>query len=345
MHMANELLSVPVAIGTLGVAGGALAVICRTAKRYITAEKVPLMGILGAFIFAAQMVNFQLPLMPGTSGHLVGSVLLAIILGPHCGAIVISSVVILQCLIFQDGGILAIGCNIINMGLAPCYIGYGVYRVINPSTCGGSHPSPGKAWRVYLATICACVIGIESGAVLVPFEAGASGVLSVPLRTFLFTMVGVHVLVGLVEGVVTAAVLGYLQKVRPDILAGDRGQRTEDRGRRKTVLAVFAVAAIVVGVGLSPLASRFPDGLEWAYRQRPDQPTFTPVAHNESDVIAAADAVQSKYTPLPEYSVRGKSAGAGWTSFAAVTGSAMVMGMVYLTATLLRRNKLTADRL
>jgi cobalt/nickel transport system permease protein len=130
MHMANELLSVPVAISTLGIAGGALTVICRAAKKYITPEKVPLMGILGAFIFAAQMVNFQLPLMPGTSGHLVGSVLLAIVLGPHLGAIVISSVVILQCLIFQDGGILAIGCNIINMGLVPSYIGYGVYRLV-----------------------------------------------------------------------------------------------------------------------------------------------------------------------------------------------------------------------
>jgi cobalt/nickel transport system permease protein len=329
--MANELLSVTVAISTLGIAGGAMAVICRTAKKYITSEKVPLMGVLGAFIFAAQMVNFQLPLMPGTSGHLVGSVLLAIILGSHLGAIVISSVIILQCLIFQDGGILAIGCNIINMGIVPCYIGYGVYRVLR----GVSE----KTWRVYLASIFACVIGIESGAVLVPFEAAASGVLSVPLRTFLFTMAGVHLLVGLVEGVVTAAVIGYLQQVRPDILAWNRGRKTEDRGRRKTVLAVFAVAAIVVGVGLSPLASRFPDGLEWSYLERPDQPDFKPVVHNESPVIAAADAAQTKYTPLPDYSVRSESAGAGWTSFAAVTGSAMVMGMVYCVAAFMKKFK------
>ena len=83
--MANELLSVPVAMSALGVAGAGLAIICRQARQYITAEKVPFMGILGAFIFAAQMVNFQLPLMPGTSGHLIGSVLLAIVLGPHPG--------------------------------------------------------------------------------------------------------------------------------------------------------------------------------------------------------------------------------------------------------------------
>jgi len=335
MHMANELLSVPVAISTLGIAGGAMAMICRAAKKYITSEKVPLMGILGAFIFAAQMVNFQLPLMPGTSGHLIGSVLLAIVLGPHLGAIVISSVVILQCLIFQDGGILAIGCNIINMGLVPCYIGYGVYKVVR----GASE----KTWRVYCASIVACVIGLEAGAMLVPFEAGASGVLSVPLRTFLFTMAGVHVLVGLVEGVVTAAVLGYLQKVRPDIIENMLPGKT--RWSRKTVLATFVIATIIIGAGLSLLASKSPDGLEWAYRQRPDQPDFKPTVHNESPVIAAAGAAQTKYTPLPEYSVRGKSVSKGWTSFAAVTGSGLVMAMVYLTATLLRRNKLMADRL
>jgi cobalt/nickel transport system permease protein len=332
MHMANELLSVPVAVTMLGAAGGALATICRIAKRHITSEKVPLMGILGAFIFAAQMVNFQLPLMPGTSGHLIGSVLLAIILGPHLGAIVISSVVILQCLIFQDGGILALGCNIINMGLVPCYLGYFVYNAARGTS--------GKTWRVYFAGICACVIGVESGAVLVPFEATASGVLSVPLKTFLLTMAGVHLLVGLVEGVVTAAVLVYLQKVRPDIVAQKLAGKP--RWSKKAVLATFAIAAVIIGAGLSLLASQFPDGLEWAYGQRPDQADFEPIVHNESPVIAAADKVQEKYTPLPDYSIR-NSHHAGWTSFAAITGSTMAMGLIYFAAAMIRRNKSTSN--
>jgi cobalt/nickel transport system permease protein len=149
MHMANEMLSVPVAAGTLGIAGGVLAAVCRAARKHITPEKMPLMGILGAFIFAAQMVNFQLPLMPGTSGHFIGAVLLAIILGPHLGTIVISSVIILQCLIFQDGGILALGCNIINMAIVPCYLGYIVYSTLAPASskpvrysCRTRPPSP-----------------------------------------------------------------------------------------------------------------------------------------------------------------------------------------------------------
>ena len=115
VHMANELLSVPVAAGTLAIAAAGLGFICRKVRQVVAAEKLALMGILGAFVFAAQMVNFQLPAMPGTSGHMVGAVLLAIILGPHLGAIVISSVVITQCLIFQDGGLLALGANIFNM--------------------------------------------------------------------------------------------------------------------------------------------------------------------------------------------------------------------------------------
>jgi cobalt/nickel transport system permease protein len=300
MHMANELLSVPMAIGTLGVASAALAAVCRAARRHITPERVPLMGILGAFIFAAQLVNFQLPLMPGTSGHLIGAVLLAIILGPHLGAIVISSVVILQCLIFQDGGLLALGCNIINMGLVPCYLGYGVYRVLAGTSA--------RAWRMYFAAICACVVAVEAGAVLVPYEAAASGVLAVPLKTFLVTMAGVHLLVGLVEGIVTAAVLGYLQKVRPDIVADVLAGKA--RFSRKTVLAAFAVATVAIAAGLSLLASKLPDGLEWTLAKygigRPAEP--------------AAD-------------------NAGWTSFMAVAGSLMVMGAVYGTAVLLRKKQ------
>ena len=128
--MANELLSVPVATGTLAIAAGGLGLICRKVSKIVSSDKLPLMGILGAFIFAAQMVNFQLPAMPGTSGHIVGAVLLAIILGPHLAAIVISSVVIVQCLIFQDGGLLALGCNNINMGLVPSYVGYFLYKIV-----------------------------------------------------------------------------------------------------------------------------------------------------------------------------------------------------------------------
>jgi len=327
--MANELLSVPVATGTLAVAAGGLGLICRKVSQVVSSDKLPLMGVLGAFVFAAQMVNFQLPAMPGTSGHMVGSVLLSIILGPHLAAVVISSVVIVQCLIFQDGGLLALGCNIINMGLVPCYIGYFLYRVV---TAGQS-----SSLRTYIGAMLACLIALEVGAILVPVEASLSGVLAVPFSTFLITMVGVHFLVGLVEGLITVAVLAYLQQVRPDLVLEALPGKV--RLSRKTVLATLLVFTVVAAAGLSLLASEMPDGLEWSYAERPDQPDFKPIVSNENSTVAAVDQLQSKYTPLPDYSVRGSKA-AGWTSFAGVVGSALTMAVIWIVASLLRRRQL-----
>lgn len=337
MHMANELLSVPVAAGTLAIASAGLGLICRKVRRIITSDKLALMGILGAFVFAAQMVNFQLPAMPGTSGHMVGAVLLAIILGPHAGAIVISSVVIIQCLIFQDGGLLALGCNLINMALVPTYLGYFLYKI---ATAG-----PFSPLRAYTGVILACVISIEAGAVLVPIQAAASGVLAVPFSTFLITMLGVHFLVGLVEGLVTVAVLGYLQQVRPDIVLDSLPGRV--RLSRKAVLITLIVFTIVISAGLSLLASGLPDGLEWSYAERPDQPGFEHAVANQDHRIVAVDDFQSKYSPLPDYSIRTSKLGeppqqevetaAGWTSFAGVVGSALTMAFIWLTARILQK--------
>jgi len=334
MHMANELLSVPVAAGTLGIAAAGLGFVCSKAKRMLAPEKLPLMGVLGAFVFAAQMVNFQLPLMPGTSGHMVGAVLLAVILGPYAGTIVISSVVIIQCLIFQDGGLLALGCNIINMGLVPCFLGYYIYRALAANVGRGG-------LRLYIAAVIACTVAMEAGAGLVVAEAGLSNVLVVPAVTFLVTMLGVHLLVGGCEGLITAAVLAYLQQVRPDLVLRPLPGRA--RLSKKAVLASLAVATVVVGAGLSLLASELPDGLEWSYADRPDQPAFKPVVSNDDPKVAAVDEFQSKYTPLPDYSARGKAA-AGWTSFAAVTGSGLTMLVVWLAASLLARRRKAGTR-
>ncbi len=339
MHMANELLSVPVAAGTLAIAAGGIGFICRKVRQAVTSEKLALMGVLGAFIFAGQMINFQLPAMPGTSGHIIGAVLLAIILGPHLGAIVITSVIIIQCLIFQDGGLLALGCNIINMGLVPTYLGYYLYKTF---TMGKF-----SSLRVHFGAMLACMIAVESGAILVPIEAALSGVLSIPFTTFLVTMLGVHFLVGFVEGLITIAVLAYLQQVRPDVVMGSISGKI--RLSKKAVLVSLGFFAIIAGAGLSLFASTFPDGLEWSYSERPDQPDFKPVISNESHTITAIDNFQSQYTPLPDYSKRFSKLGeltkehtqasAGWTSFAGVVGSAVTMVLIWAIASMLRKNK------
>jgi len=337
MHMANELLSVPVAAGTLTVAAAALGFVCSKARQIVTSDKLALMGVLGAFVFAAQMVNFQLPAMPGTSGHMVGAVLLAIILGPHLAAVVISSVVIIQCLIFQDGGLLALGCNVINMALVPSYLGYFLYRTV---TAG-----PFSNLRLYVGVMLACVVAIEAGAVLVPIQAAFSGVLVVPFSTFLITMLGVHFLVGFVEGLTTMAVLGYLQQVRPDIVVDSLFGKV--RLSKRAVLITLVAFTIIIGAGISLLASDLPDGLEWSYAERPDQTDFESAVSNDDFRIAAVDDLQSKFSLLPDYSIRNSAIGRphqdqaeaalGWTSFAGVLGSGATMMFIWLIAQILRK--------
>ena len=337
MHMANELLSVPVAAGTLAIAAGAVGFVCKKLKQSVTSDKFALMGVMGAFVFAAQMVNFQLPAMAGTSGHMIGAVLLAIILGPHAAAIVISSVVIVQCLIFQDGGLLALGCNIINMAIVPSYVGYFLYRIVTTGRQSSMH--------TYIGAMLSCLFAIEAGAVLVPVQASLSGVLAVPFSTFLITMLGVHFLVGFCEGLITVAVLGYIQQVRPDIIPGTLGGKV--RLSKKTLPVTLAIFTIIIAAGLSLLASNLPDGLEWSYSERPNEPSFQPAVSNEDVTVKAVDDFQSRYSVMPDYSIRHSELGhmptekanpaAGWTSFAGVSGSALTMLTIWLTASVLRK--------
>jgi len=336
MHMANELLSVPVATGAMAVAGTGLGWICKKVRQELTSEKVALMGVLGAFVFAAQMVNFQLPMMPGTSGHLIGAVFLAVMLvGPHLAAVVLSSVVIIQCLLFQDGGLLAIGCNIVNIAIVPSYVGYFVYRTIVSERK--------NKVRLFIAAIVACVFAAEAGSALVVVEAIISKVLLVPVGTFLATMAGVHLLVGVMEGLITVAILSYLTAVRPDLIEGMTG---EGMFSRKTAILSLVVITVITAAGFSLLASSKPDGLEWSYLERPEQPDFKPLIANDDPRIKSADELHSKIALMPDYTTRGASeehpVSAGWTSLAGIVGSMVCMGLIWLSAKLLGPTKTAA---
>jgi cobalt/nickel transport system permease protein len=143
-------------------------------------------------------------------------------------------------------------------------------------------------------------------------------------------------LVGVVEGLITLAVLGYLQQVRGDMIAGALAGRV--RLSKKAVLITLVVFSIVIGAGLSLLACGLPDGLEWSYAERPDQPDFKTAISNEDSRIAAVDDFQDRYSPLPDYSVRTSTA-AGWTSFAGVVGSGLTMAFIWLIASILRKKQ------
>jgi cobalt/nickel transport system permease protein len=348
MHMANELLSPAMAAVTLLLAAVLVAAASLRIGKWLSVEKVPLMGVIGAFVFAAQMINFTLPLMPGTSGHLGGGVLLAILLGPAAGIVAITGILIVQCLLFQDGGLLALGCNIINMGVVPCLIGWGMYRVL-----GGSSRSARPA-RQYLAAWAACTAGVAGGAGLVPLEAYLSGVLRIDVREFLQVMIGVHLLIGLVEGAITFAVLAYLRRVRPAALGLAEPPGQVGRLSGKGVLASLIATALLLAGVASWFASTHPDGLEWTYRdhfRRSDRPAVD----NPSPLVAAVDRFQAKWSPMSDYTKRsaplgqepageeGASEGqapwpnvSGWGSLAGVLGTLLTLAVLYIFAKKLR---------
>jgi len=207
MHIPDGFLNAATAATTYVISAGGVGYGVREANRKLGDKHVPLMGVMGAFIFAAQMLNF--PVAGGTSGHLIGGALAAILLGPWAGTLIMACVLIVQCLVFQDGGITALGANIFNMGLVACFVGYYSYRAVvslmdesRTSTLVGGFVG---AWAsVFVASI-ACAV-----------ELAVSG--KSPLGVALPAMAGVHALIGIGEGLITSAVLGFVTATRPDLL-------------------------------------------------------------------------------------------------------------------------------
>jgi len=207
MHIPDGFLNVATVATTAAVSAGGIGNAVRIANKKLGERQVPLMGVLAAFIFAAQMLNF--PIIGGTSGHLIGAALVAIMLGPWAGVLIMSCVLIAQCLIFQDGGLLALGANIFNMGIVASFSGYYIYRLVT-SLLGTGRRSQlvggfMAAWgSVFLASI-VCAI-----------ELAVSG--TSPIGVVLPAMAGFHALIGIGEGLITGAVLSLVLVTRADLL-------------------------------------------------------------------------------------------------------------------------------
>ena len=252
MHMSDALLS-PAVGGSLW--GAALVAAGSAARKVRTADAglVPLMGVLGAFVFAAQMVNFAIP-GTGSSGHLCGGVLLSALLGPSAAFLVMASVLAVQALFFADGGLLALGANAVNLGLLTCFIAYpAVFRPL-------AGPAP-RGRRLTIASLAASVAALQLGALGVVIETSLSGISTLPFRSFALLMLPLHLAIGVCEGLVTAAVLAYVWKAHPELLAARAAPGSQ---RRPSALAVFAIAAAVTAGALAAFASTKPDGLEWS---------------------------------------------------------------------------------
>ncbi|MDE6286979.1 MAG: energy-coupling factor ABC transporter permease, partial [Muribaculaceae bacterium] len=257
MHMSDGLISTPVAAVAAAGAAALIAVAAARVKKSTRPDLVPLTGVLGAFVFAAQMVNFAIP-GTGSSGHIIGGVLLAAFLGPWAAFLALTAVLVIQCLVFADGGLLALGCNILNMAATSCLV---AYPLVFWPVAGRNASSP----RIMAASVAACVVALELGALLVSAETELSGVTALSTARFLMLMTVIHLAIGLCEGLATGVVLGFVRRTRPALLyaAAEEGATPSRRVHWRAV-AVIAVAAVLVGGGLSLLASSAPDGLEWS---------------------------------------------------------------------------------
>lgn len=293
MHMSDALLSPAVGASMLAATAGTVAYCSTKLKSELDHRKVPLMGVLGAFLFAAQMVNFSIP-VTGSSGHLGGGLLLSVLLGPYAAFLTMASVLVVQALFFADGGLLALGCNIFNLGFFPAFIAYPlVYRKIARTAAGDA--------RISTAAILASVIALQLGSCGVVLETFASGITELPLVSFFTVMQPIHLAIGVVEGLVTAAIISFIYKQRPDVLhmAGNSSASC-GYSMRKITICILAAAVITGGI-FSMFASKQPDGLEWSISRITGNEEFKGPDHGLHGSLAR---IQDKIAILPDYTFR-----------------------------------------
>jgi cobalt/nickel transport system permease protein len=288
MHMADALIS-PAVGGTMWLASAALA--AHSASRIKTQAGdriIPLMGVSGAFVFAAQMINFGIP-GTGSSGHLGGGLLLAALLGPHAAFLVMASILTLQALLFADGGLLALGCNVFNLGVLPCFIAYPL--LFRPLVSRGDSSS-----RLLAGSMSAALLGVELGALGVVLETTLSGRTELPWGAFLLLMLPIHMAIGIVEGLATASVLGFLRKARPEVwqVAGQAGGEVRS-GRM--LAGGLVTAALLMGGLVSWFASSDPDGLEWSIQRAAGSSELA----SAGSVHTGMARLQARTALLPDY--------------------------------------------
>lgn len=312
LHIPDGFLSVPVSLVWWVLTIASVAVALRRVGT-LSERQLPLMGVMAAFIFAAQMLNF--PVLGGTSGHLLGGALAALLLGPWAGILVMACVVALQALLFQDGGLLALGANIFNMGVATAAVGYWVGMPL-------LRAFGGKTWGLAVTGFIAAWLSVMVAALLTSAQLALSGV---PAAIVFPAMLFVHTFIGIGEGLITVAALAFVASARPDLvssLAPYIGPRAARSGAGRGALAAITLVGLAFAFGaalLSPLASGDPDGLER-------------VAEDQGFLERAQDA---PYSILPDYSIPGLD-GPLSTILSGVIGLLIVFALVYGITLLVR---------
>lgn len=330
MHMADALIS-PVVGGAMYLASGGIGTLSvKKLEKNLDDYKIPLMGVMGAFVFASQMINFTIP-GTGSSGHLGGGLLLAALLGPYGGFLAMASILLIQALMFGDGGLLAYGCNVFNLGFYGCFIAYPL--ILKPILAKGINRR-----RIYLGTILAAIVSLQLGAFSVVLETVLSGKTELPFSVFVLLMQPIHLAIGLVEGLVTGAVLHFVWKMRPELLGKGSPAKLGTVGL-KPVLLSFAALVVFTGGVLSWFASGYEDGLEWSISKTLDQAAAQGELSAEGGIYDFTQEIQSMTALLPDYAFKtdetalaeGSEETSSWpnvdigTSFSGILGGALTM--------------------
>ncbi|MBN2146239.1 MAG: PDGLE domain-containing protein [Anaerolineales bacterium] len=308
MHIPDGFLSVLVSLVLWALTLPVLAISLIQLNRNLEEREVPLLGVLAAAIFAGQMLNFTV--VGGTSGHLMGAAIATILVGPWAAIVVMTAVVATQALIFQDGGLLALGGNLFNMAVIGVAVAYLVYRSL-------MRVSGGKQWGIFVGGFLASWFSIFIASLAVGLQLAASG--TSPANIALPAMAGIHALIGIGEGLITLGTLAFVYAVRRDLLRIGEPQPAGSRG----ILIIGFFLALVLAV-FSPLASSHPDGLEWVAEQR----GFIDTARN------------APYNIIPDYVFPGIQNEAAATIIAGILG-VLIVTTVTIGVSLARRKKST----
>ena len=300
MHIPDGFLSLVVSLLLWAVSIVVVAYALRRVGRDLNERQVPLMGVLAAAIFAGQMLNFTVA--GGTSGHLMGAAIATILLGPWAAIVVMTCVVSIQALIFQDGGLIVLGANIFNMGIVGVAVSYMAYTAI-------MRVARGARWGIFAGGFSAAWLSVFVAALGVALELAISGIS--PANIAIPAMAAVHALIGIGEGLITVGALGFVYAARPDLLVAGTAKTTGSRAIWIGGLSIALILAV-----LSPLASSNPDGLE---RVAEDQ-----------GFLAAAQVPQ--YNLIPDYLVPGVSNEALATIVAGVIGALLVGAVAFMIA-------------
>lgn len=332
MHMADALLSPGVGITMSLVSASAAGYSIKKLREEEVKlkeplnKKLPTMAVMSALVFAGQMINYTIP-GTGSSGHLCGGFLLSAILGPYAGFLSMIVILTIQCLFFADGGLMALGANVFNMAFYGCFLGY--FLIYKPIIRSSNENNIKR--NLVIASILGCILTLQCGAFSVVIETSLSGITELPFVPFVSLMQPIHLAIGLIEGLITSAVLSFVFEARPELLKEvNKLDENDNKLSFNKTISILAIIVLLVGGGLSLYASSNPDGLEWSLFGNAEAGYKENMGLDEeefgisSNLSNKAQGIQDKTAFLPDYNFSSNPDSKVGTSLSGIIGSLIV---------------------